>query len=75
MEIAKSVEVNKQRYPRCNQERYTGKRSGNNPRQAEMKEQECSRCGFSYGSSRPAKNANDPMYNKPDHYARCVKTK
>ena len=38
MEMAKSLEVNKQRYPRCNQEIYTSKRSGNNRRQAEMKE-------------------------------------
>ena len=75
MEMAKSLEVNKQRYPRCNQEIYTSKRSGNDRRQAEMKERECSRCGFSHGSSCSAKNANCRKCNKPVHYARCVKTK
>ena len=75
MEMANSAEVNKQRYPRSNQARYTGKRSGNNQRQVEMKERECSRCGFSHETSRPAKTANCHKCNKPGHYARRVKTK
>ena len=75
MEMAKSLEVNKQRYLRYNEEIYSGERSGNCRRQAEMKERECSRCGFSPGSLRSAKNANCRKFNKPGHYARCVKTK